>query len=165
LPPQCGEKRKGIIEKAKQILNRWNAKQFTGIIVMGDMNTTTKDHMDRTGKEEAKEKKKWIQIMEGAELIDSYRYLNKERQEFTWEGKSKSRIDMIWIKKDLKELCREIEIQDIRDEIKTDHKMVALKIDLGFITKDITKIRASAIRTIIDYKNTSEQQWNKWNER
>jgi exonuclease III len=160
LPPQTNDERDRTIRKATTTLTNWRNKQM-GIIVMGDMNTTCKDDIDRTGMKEPKKKKAWIEAMKKAELYDTYRQHNGSKEEYTWEGETKSRIDMIWISKDMKELCKTAAIQDERKELNTDHKVVKIQIDLEGITKNIIKMRTSRQRTIYDYTQMDENKWKK----
>src|SRR5581483_7882674 len=50
VPPQLNQERKEMIREMRKILREWRKRQVMGIIVMGDMNITTKDNIDRTGR-------------------------------------------------------------------------------------------------------------------
>jgi exonuclease III len=114
VPPQLNQERKEMIFEMRKILREWRRKQVMGIIVMGDMNTTTKDDRDRTGGKEPKDKKEWIKMLKDFELYDTYRQHNKNTKEYTWGNDTKSRIDMVWLSEDMKELCKGANITDIR---------------------------------------------------
>ena len=129
---------------------------------MGDMNTTTKDNLDRTGGKEPKGKKEWIKMLKDFELYDTYRQHNKNTIDFTWGNETQSRIDMIWLSEDMKELCKGATIEDTRHQLNTDHKAVSAEIDLYTITKEIKRIRTTNERKVYDYKQMNEEKWEEW---
>lgn len=107
----------------KEIQKHIEANVYEHLILVGDFNGTIDNDIDRSKKEEKSKRKKknkdenchkhFFLLVENEGLIDVWRKRNQKNKVFTFYSirhKSWSRIDMVWMTKELDLIMKKVEI-------------------------------------------------------
>ncbi len=151
-----------------EILRKFLLHEITwdNIVVGGDFNVVQNSLLDKIGGVFSKKKSQAVlsSLQKELNIIDIWRIQNPNKKAYTWYQKSpniRCRLDYFLVSKSLVKTCQDSKIYD---SIKTDHKIISLKLDLGHSLRGpgFWKLNTSLLHDN-DYvsiiSNLIEQKW------
>ena len=121
--------------------------------------------IDRIGMPTRNNKQKLaiVKWLEKVGFIETYRCCNPQGGKFTWKNsKTQTRIDQIWIPKDLKLGLKKSDIEDMELCTESDHNLIWAKISLDSVLslgRSYTSNRQKIERKIFLYKDATRENW------
>ena len=121
--------------------------------------------IDRKGITTSTNKKKLALItwLEKVDFTETYRFCNLQGGKFTWKNtRTQTRIDQVWISKELKLGLKESDIEDMEFCTDSDHNLIWAQIRLDPVLsfgKEYTTHHQNIERKIFLYKDTMKENW------
>ena len=130
IPPNDSKKQKEIQQIiTKDIIDKRKNEHF---IVGGDFNRILDPILDRKGKTTPCTKKNLAVLtwLSKVGFIETYRACNPQGGKFTWKNsRTQTRIDQIWISKDLKLGLYRSDIEDMETYTDSDHNFILAQLN------------------------------------